>query len=31
VDAIKRMLKVWEIFALTTQATSTRALGRASP
>jgi hypothetical protein len=30
-EAIKRMLNVWEIFALTTQATSTRALGRASP
>jgi hypothetical protein len=30
VDAIKRMLKVWEGFALTTHATSTQALGRGS-
>lgn len=29
-DAIKRMLKVWEVFDLTTHATSTQALGRGS-
>jgi hypothetical protein len=31
VEAIRRMQKVWSVFALKTQATSSRALGRASP
>jgi hypothetical protein len=30
-EAIKRMMKVWEIFPLTTHATASTALGRASP
>ena len=30
-DAIGRMLKVWDVFALTTQATAAKALGRAAP
>jgi hypothetical protein len=31
VEAIRRMQKVWEVFALTTHATASKALGRASP
>jgi hypothetical protein len=31
VEAIRRLQKVWEVFALTTHATATQALGRASP
>jgi hypothetical protein len=30
-DAVRRMQNVWNVFALTTQATSFKALGRASP
>jgi hypothetical protein len=31
VEAIRRMQRVWEVFALTTHATATKALGRPSP